>query len=151
MSKRKSTFSVDLDERSATVLKEGEMSGIKPFFKQGIHEISWKVISYVDPIWLDVARLVSRGWSDISDRETAHSNELVIRLGKRSHDYVIRDCISDLYIRTDKRARLHGWKLNCIQTACANTFTRSRSSTIAYKYLTIKNGTIGKCHSKSCQ
>ena len=122
----------------------------RPFFKQGIHEISWKVISYVDPIWLDVARLVSRGWSDISDRSD-RSSELVIRLGKRSHDYVIRDCISDLYIRTDKRARLHGWKLNCIQTACANTFTRTRSSTIVYKYLTIKNGTIGKCHSKSCQ
>lgn len=112
------------------------------------------MFNYVDPVWFDVTRLVSKSWSHVQSKQDC-SNELVIRMGgKRSRDYVIRDWRSDLYIRTDKRARIHGWKLSCIKTTGANTFTRSLShlgyeQATANKYFTIYDGTIGKCHAGS--
>ena len=119
----------------------------RPFFEQGIHEIAWRIFKGVDPIWFDVTRLVCKGWLSIPLVNDC-SDKLVIRLGKRSRDYVIRNCDSDLYIRADKRARVHGWRLHRIETKCANTYTRSRRCMIAYKYFTINDGIIGKCHSK---
>ena len=95
---------------------------MRPFQKQGFHEIDFIVWSYVDPIWRDVTRLVSRGWHNAKWMAEPHEKRSSPQRGvhgpldivRMRSVLIVRNEDADLYVRAGKRMRVYGPDLKCI-------------------------------------
>ena len=100
----------------------------RPFVDQGVHEIAFLVWAYVDPIWRDVARLVSRGWN----AALPHGVVTLKRGGpldivRMDSVLIVRNERADLYVRAGKRMRVYGPDIKCIGVDHGeHTYTRDR-------------------------
>ena len=87
----------------------------RPFAEQGFHEITFRIWPYVDPIWHDVIRLVSRGWNaDPLKIPRIPGSCGPLDIVRMDSVLVVRNENADLYVRAGKRMRVYGPDIKCI-------------------------------------
>ena len=120
----------------------------RPFADQGFHEVAFLVWPYVDPIWRDVARLVSRGWC--AEHPVSAVRTPPRRCGTRGpldivrmrSVLVVRDEYTDLYVRAGKRMRVYGPDLKCISVDSNGecTYVRDRRMARSSAFFRVDRG-----------
>jgi hypothetical protein len=128
---------------------------MRPFQEQGFHEFQHCWLPFVDPIWLDVLRLVSRGWcaSIISTVCTRAFSVLTVRMQATTSVVVITGPLRELYIRANKGSRVFAHGLKRVHTDSNGDCTYVRNHTVYWgghsrdrKYFRIENGKVGVVH-----
>ena len=114
------------------------MMTTRPFTDQGIHEIAFIIWAYVDPIWRDVTRLVSRGWTLPTSMCMGGGPLDIVRMRST---LIIRNEHADLYVRAGKRMRVYGPDLKCVGVDHGeHTYMRERRMTRDSAFFRVDRG-----------